>query len=446
MTGWVREINEEGSKMKEKWNNLTNLSEKGTTLRQELLAGLVSFFTIVYIIAVNSSILADAGIPMEAAVCATILTSAAGCLVMGIWGNVPLILVPGMGVNAMFTYTFVHSMGLTWQEALAVVFFAGLLFAVIAFTPLSHILATAIPNSLKDAISVGLGLFLALLGLEKSQLIIRGEHSLISLGDISSPEIIAFILTLILAVILFLRNVPANFLITIFVGTIIAWMFGLVDFSSLKAGSGSSSSNYGTVFGAMSFSSMTSITFWIAVFSLTMVLVFENIGLISGQLGQLKQTDKYNKAFRVTSISAMLSGIFGSSPTVSTVETAAGITAGGRTGITSIVSGLLFLLSIFFIPFVTIIPNSAIAPILVIIGGLMLQNVKSINFEDLSEVIPAFFIIIMIPFSYSIADGIAFGFIAYPITKLVVGKASQVSIPLYIIAGLFLLNFILQGV
>ncbi|WP_145523859.1 NCS2 family permease [Virgibacillus sp. SK37] len=432
--------------MKEKIKNLTNLSEKGTTMKQEILAGFVSFFTIVYIIAVNSTILADAGIPMQAAVWATILTCVAGCLIMGIWGNLPLILVPGMGVNAMFSYTFVHSMGLTWQEALAVVFIAGLLFVIIAFTPLSDILTTAIPSSLKDSISVGLGLFLALLGLEKSQLVVRGEHSLISLGDISSPTVLAFILTLILAVILFLRNIPANFLITIFVGTIIAWMFGLVDMSSLKNGFGSSSGDYGSVFGAMSFGNIASNTFWIAVFSLTMVLVFENIGLISGQLGQLNQNEKYGKAFRVTSISAVLSGIFGSSPTVSTVETAAGITAGGRTGITSIVTGLLFLLSIFFIPFVTIIPSSAIAPILIIIGGLMLQNVKSINFDDLSEVIPAFFIIIMIPFTYSIADGIAFGFIAYPIAKLVVGKASQVSIPLYIISGLFLLNFILHGV
>ncbi|MFB4473465.1 NCS2 family permease [Oceanobacillus caeni] len=432
--------------MKEKIKNLTNLSEKGTTMKQEILAGFVSFFTIVYIIAVNSTILADAGIPIQAAVWATILTCVAGCLIMGIWGNLPLILVPGMGVNAMFSYTFVHSMGLTWQEALAVVFIAGLLFVIIAFTPLSDILTTAIPSSLKDSISVGLGLFLALLGLEKSQLVVRGEHSLISLGDISSPTVLAFILTLILAVILFLRNIPANFLITIFVGTIIAWMFGLVDMSSLKNGFGSSSGDYGSVFGAMSFGNIASNTFWIAVFSLTMVLVFENIGLISGQLGQLNQNEKYGKAFRVTSISAVLSGIFGSSPTVSTVETAAGITAGGRTGITSIVTGLLFLLSIFFIPFVTIIPSSAIAPILIIIGGLMLQNVKSINFDDLSEVIPAFFIIIMIPFTYSIADGIAFGFIAYPIAKLVVGKASQVSIPLYIISGLFLLNFILHGV
>lgn len=426
--------------------DLTNLASKGTSWKQEVLAGFVSFFTIVYIIAVNSSILSDAGIPVEAAVWATILTSVVGCLIMGIWGNAPLILVPGMGVNAMFTYTFVSTMGLTWQEALAVVFVSGIFFAIIAFTPLSSILSTAIPESLKASINVGLGLFLALIGLEKSRLIVRGEHSLVGLGDISSPTVLAFLITFIVALILFLRNVPANFLVTIFLGTGIAWGFGLIETSQLQGGFELSAGDYLSVFGAMSFGSITSFTFWVAVFSLTMVLVFENIGLISGQLKELNQSKSYNKAFRITSISTIFSGIFGSSPTVSTVETAAGIAAGGRTGLTSIVTAMLFALSIFFIPFVSIIPNSAIAPILIIIGGLMLQNVKSIELRDLSESIPAFLTIIMIPFSYSIADGIAFGFIAYPIAKLVVGKGHQVSMPLYIIALLFLINFVFQGI
>lgn len=431
--------------LKEKINELTNVYERGSTIKREILAGIVSFFTIVYIIAVNSTILADAGIPVEAAVWATILTSVAGCLIMGIWGNLPLILVPGMGVNAMFTYTFVHSMGLSWQEALAVVFLSGLFFVMIAFTKLSRILASSIPSSLKDAISVGLGLFLALIGLEKSQIIVKGEHSLVSLGNIGSPEVIAFLLTFVIAIILFLRNVPAHFLITIIAGTGIAWLLGLVDSSGIGQ-FGITFGDYGQVFAGMSFMSIASISFWIAIFSLTMVLVFEHIGLLSGQVSQIDQPEKYEKSFRVSSISTVFSSLFGSSPTVSTVETAAGIAAGGRTGITAIVTGLLFLLSIFFIPFVKLIPGSAIAPILIIIGGLMLQNIKNINLQDISEGLPAFLIIIMIPFSYSIADGIAFGFIAYPIVKLVVGKANQVSSPLYIIAGLFLINFMLQGV
>ncbi|MFD1849302.1 NCS2 family permease [Oceanobacillus bengalensis] len=430
--------------MFQKYINKFGVYDKGSTIKKEVLAGVISFFTIVYIIVVNSSILADAGIPAEAAIWATILTSFVGCLLMGFGANVPLILVPGMGVNAMFTYTFVHSMGLTWQEALAVVFISGILFIIIAFTKLSGILATAIPSSLKHAISVGLGLFLALIGLEKSGMIIRGDYSLISLGNIGSPEVLAFLITLATAVVLFLRNVPGSFLITIFLGAIIAWMFGLIDISQLGVFE-ISMGDYSEVIGAMSFERIMSMTFWIAIFSLTMVLVFENIGLISGQVNQAEQPDKYTPAFRVGAISTMLSGFFGSSPTVSTVEGSAGITAGGRTGITSIVTGMLFLLSVFFIPFIKLIPDSAIAPILVIIGGLMLQDIKNIDLQDLSEGFPAFLIIIMIPFSYSIADGIAFGFIVYPLAKLAVGKANQVSVPLYIIAGLFLLNFMLHG-
>lgn len=429
--------------MKEKLNQITGMYDKGSNLKREILAGLISFFAIVYIIVVNATILSDAGIPIEGAIWATILTSMIGCFIVGFGANVPLILVPGMGVNAMFTYTFVHAMGLTWQEALAVVFVSGIVFIVICFTPLAKILTTSIPNSLKEAISVGLGLFLAFIGLEKSQIIVRGEHSLIALGDIGSLEVVAFLITFVIALGLFLRNIPGHFLITIIIGTITAWLFGLIDTSQMEESS-LSFAEYSVVFNAMSFEKIMSITFWIAVFSLTMVLVFENIGLVSGQIKQAKQDKQYDPAMRSVSVSAMLSGVFGSSPTVSTVEGAAGIAAGGRTGITSIVTGLLFLAASLFIPLIKIIPISAITPILIIIGGLMVLNIKNINLEDLSEALPAYLIIIMIPFTYSIADGMAFGFIAYPLAKLAVGKANEVSMPLYIIALLFLINFLLQ--
>lgn len=432
--------------MKEKLNHLTGMYDRGSNLTREIQAGLISFFAIVYIIVVNATILSDAGIPIEGAVWATIITSMAGCLIVGFGANVPLILVPGMGVNAMFTYTFVHAMGLSWQEALAAVFVSGIVFVLISFTRLAHVLAASIPNTLKEAISVGLGLFLAFLGLEKSQIIVRGEHALLALGDIGSLEVLAFLLTFIIALGVFLRNIPGHFLITIFAGTMIAWLFGLIDTGQMEA-SGLSLSDYAGVFNAMSFEGIMSITFWIAVFSLTMVLVFENIGLVSGQIKQAAQSDdKFAPAMRSVSVSAMLSGLFGSSPTVSTVEGAAGIAAGGRTGITSIVTGLLFLAASLFIPLIKLIPGSAISPILIIIGGLMVLNIKNINFHDLSEAFPAFLIITMIPFTYSIADGMAFGFIAYPLAKLAVGKAKEVSMPLYIIALLFLINFLLQAI
>lgn len=412
-----------------------------TTLKREMMAGMISFFTIVYIIAVNGTILAEAGIPIEAGIIATILTCVVGCWLMGFWANAPIILVPGMGINAMFTYTLVHSMGLSWQEALGVVVISGVIVTVISFTKLSQLLLEAIPNSLKHAITVGLGLFLTLIGLEKGGLVTKGDNSLLALGDVTSPYVIATILSVILAVILFMRNVPANFLISMIVSTGIAAALGVVSFSDV-GGNALPLDTYASLFGAVSFAKIGEFTFLVAVFSLTMVLLFENIGLINGHLSMIKRPDKFKRSFQANGISVLTSGLFGTSPTVSTVESAAGIAAGGRTGVTAIVTGSLFLLSIFAIPFIKIIPGSAIAPILIIIGVLMLQSVKQIDFQDLSEGFPAFLVIVMIPFSYSIADGIAFGFIAYPLVKLALGKAKEVSAPLYVIAALFFLTFL----
>ncbi|WP_139492518.1 NCS2 family permease [Brevibacillus dissolubilis] len=415
-----------------------------TSVKQELLAGTIGFITIVYIIAVNSSILSEAGIPLEAAMLATIISSFAGCVLMGLWGNAPIMLVPGMGINAMFTYTLVQSMGLSWQEALAVVFVSGILFTVVAVTRLSETLTVAIPASLKDAITVGLGLFLTLIGLEKGGLVIRGEHSLIALGHMGDPYVLTTLGTLFITVFLFMRNVPANFLISIVLGTGLAVLTGTVDISGIGT-SGISLGDYSQVIGAMSFAKIGTLTFWVAVFSLTMVLVFENIGLVHGHLSMTNTPDKFRRSLQSNALSAISCGLFGTSPTVSTVESAAGIAAGGRTGLTAVTSGVLFLVAVLVLPIIKLVPGSAIAPVLMIIGTLMLSNVKNIDFGDLSEGFPAFLVIVMIPFTYSIADGIAFGFIAYPLLKVVLGKSRDVSRPLYVIALLFLLHFALQS-
>ena len=430
--------------MKKNWlNQLFKLEQNETNVKREVVAGMISFVTIVYIIAVNSLILSEAGIPLEAGILATIFISFVGCLLMGLWANVPILLVPGMGINALFSYTIVQSMGISWQEALAVVFVSGLLFMFLAFSRFSKTLSESIPQSLKEAITVGLGLFLMLIGLEKGGIVEKGTNSIIALGDLGEPQVLATILTLLIAIILFIRNVPGNFLITVIVGSVIAWLFGLIDFQPSEAES-FSLSDYMDVFGAMSFDNILSITFWIAVFSLTMVLVFENIGIIHGQVSFVNRPEKFARAFQATSISAMLSGLFGTSPTVPAVESTAGMAAGGRTGLTAVTTGFLFLLSAFFIPVIKLIPNSAIAPILLIIGGLMLQNIRNLDLDDLSESFPAIFIIALIPFTYSIADGIAVGFILYPIIKVAIGKAKEVSAALYVIAGLFLFNFVFQ--
>ena len=417
------------------------LQENDTTVKREMTAGVVGFFTVVYIIAVNSLILSEAGMPLEAAIVATIAASVFGCLIMGFWGNVPILLVPGMGINALFSYTMVQSMGLSWQEALAVVFVSGVIFVVVAFTRFAKMLSAAVPYSLKEAITVGLGLFLMLIGLEKGGIVERGTSSILALGSLAEAQVLATVLTFLVAIVLFIRNVPGNFLITIVVGTVIASFFGLIDFGSMNESSINAAEAF-AVFGALSFGNILSMTFWVAVFSLTMVLVFENIGLVHGQVAFIERPEKFGRAFQATSVSAMTSGVFGTSPTVTTVESAAGMTAGGRTGLTTITAGLLFLVASFFIPVIKLIPDSAIAPILIIIGGLMLQNIKNLDMKDMTESFPALLIVALIPFTYSIADGIAFGFILYPILKIATGRGREVSPSLFVIASLFLANFV----
>lgn len=419
-----------------------HFSEYGTNGKREILAGVVGYFTIVYILIVNSLILSEAGIPINGAVIATILLSALSCVMIGLWANVPILLVPGMGVNALFAYTMVQGMGLSWQSALGAVFISGVIFVIIAFTKYSKLISDSIPSSIKEAISVGLGLFLMLIGLEKGGIITGGSSSIVALGDLSDPAVCATVLTFLLAITLFIKNVPGNFMITILAGSLIAYWFGTVQLSEIHF-SGIDTASYSDLFFSLSFLEANRIEFWISVFAMTMVLVFENIGLVHGHVDSINRQDAYKKSLQATSVSVLLSGIFGSSPTVATVETAAGIASGGRTGFTSVVTGVLFILSLLFIPVIKVIPDSAIAPILIIIGILMLGNIKKLNFSDLTESIPAIMIITIIPFTYSIADGMAFGFILYPFLKLVTGKAREVSAPMYVSAGMFIIYFII---
>lgn len=428
--------------MRKHVRKLFDLQGHGSTLKTEVMAGLVTFFATVYIVAVNASILADAGIPLEAGILATVLTAFVGCLLMGLWSNAPLVLVPGMGVNALFSYTLVHGLGLSWQEALAAVTVSGLLFTVIAFTRLANVLSEAIPSSLKEAITVGIGLLLTFIGLQKSGLIQPSDSTLVALGDLSSTGVWLTLLTLLITLVLFVRGVKGNFLISMVIGTVLALLAGSVSPAGM-AGSGFSLSSYVDVIGAVSFGSVGTVAFWVAVYSMTMVLVFENIGLLHGFLGE--RPEKFPRALQANAVSALTAGLFGTSPTVTTVESAAGLAAGGKTGITALTTGVLFLLTLGLTPLIKLIPSSAIVPILFVIGGLMIQNVKKIDFGDFTESFPAFLILALIPLTYSIVDGMAFGFIAYPLLKLATGRGKEVSGPLYAVSGLFLLYFVLHA-
>ncbi|WP_027963150.1 NCS2 family permease [Halalkalibacillus halophilus] len=414
---------------KQKWSN-------------EIIAGIIGYLTTVYIVVVNSTILSDAGIDREDAMIATILASTVGCLLMGFWARVPIIVIPGMGVNALFAYSIVQQYDFTYSQGLGVVIVAGSIFLITAITPLGEIFKKAIPDALKHGITIGLGLFLVLIGLENGNVIVSGEYSIIELGDFSSPAVIVSLLSLLVGIILFMKNVPANFLITMVIGTGIAYVFGVLDTEPTSI----TVDGVSDLFVLPTFDHMWQITFWIAVLPLAIVLIFESMGLLHGQLEMLDQHEKFNKANKSTAMSSLLSGFFGTSPTIPAAETAAVITAKAKTGLTSVVIGILFLATFFIIPYISLVPASAISPILIIVGVLMMQSIKHIQVDDLTEAFPTFLIMFMIPFTYSIADGMAFGFIAYPIVKIFANRKSEVTPLLLFISFLFLLEFIFKAI
>ncbi|MFC0090489.1 NCS2 family permease [Allobacillus sp. GCM10007491] len=408
---------------------------------REISAGLIGYLTTVYIVVVNSAILADAGLDMEFGMIATILASTLGCILMGIWAKLPLLIIPGMGVNALFTYSIVQQYDYSYGEGLGVVVIASLIFVITAFTPMGSYLSRAIPNTLKHGITIGLGLFLILIGLENAQLIVSGNHSIISLGDLSSPYVIVSLVTLLIGVLLFVKNVPANFLITMIVGTMLTFVFGLSEQEPISISLDSITDGWV----APEFHHIGQITFWAAVLPLALVLIFETIGILQGQVDMVGKPERYKVGSQSSSIAALFSGFFGTSPTIPAAENAAVIAAKGRTGLASVVAGILFLSTILLIPYISLIPANAISPILIIVGVLMMQNIKHINVNDLTEAFPMFLIMFMIPFTYSIADGMAFGFIAYPLIKYFTGNKEATTPILWVIAGLFVLEFIVKA-
>ncbi|KHL96725.1 permease [Paenibacillus sp. IHB B 3415] len=425
------------------WRDSVGLAP-GDNWKREWAAGILSYFASVYIVMVNAAILHDAGMPLRAGMVATLLTAITGCLLMAFGGKTPIIVVPGMGINAFFTYTLVHSMKLDWREALAVVVVTGVLFAIVAFTSLYRILSDAIPHNLQHAITVGIGLFLTFIGLQKSGIVIAHATTFVAIGHFSDPAVITSVVTLLLALVLFIRGTRGGLLISMLAGTGLAYLLGAAH-APENTESGHVFSGYGDVFASMEWSGFISLVFWIAVFLLLLIVVFENIGLISSQTLMIGRPERFKSSLRALSIANIAAGLFGSSPVVAAAESTAGIAAGGRSGLTSLVTGLLFGATFLFIPLLAYVPDSAIAPILIVIGGLMVQSVREMDLSDMTELFPAFLIMVMIPFTYSIVDGMAFGFITYPVVKLATGKGKDVPPALYGIAGLFVANFVLHA-
>ena len=410
-------------------------------IRREVVAGITGFFAISYIIIVNPMILADGGIPADLSVFATIFSSVIGCLIMAFYADAPIILTPGMGINAFFTYTVVASMGLAWQEALAISLVAAVLFAIVACTRLRTLLAAAVPASLKTAITVGIGLFLVEIGLEKAQLIRRGTNTIIELGDLTSPMVLLAIFGLVLSLAFYLRKVTGGFVLAILITSAVAWGLGLHDEQPLTIEL-SRLADYPALFAQFDFSQMLSLPFLLSVFSMAMIMIFESLGILEGIL---PDHAKFDRTFRGSAAAALLSSFLGTSPTVVAAESATGIASGERKGIMALTSAVLFLGAMLFVPLLSFVPQAAIAPVIIITGAMMMQNLAHMDFSDFTEWFPAFLIVVLIPLTGSISTGLAFGFTAWPLLKFLGGERREVHVVSACLGVLFFFNLVCQA-
>ncbi|WP_099206058.1 NCS2 family permease [Scatolibacter rhodanostii] len=464
------------------------LKENNTKVSTEILAGLTTFFAMAYILFVNPSMLSQTGIPYGAVFLATIFASVAGTLVMGLFANVPYAQAPGMGLNAFFTFTVCFTLKFTWQQALAMVFICGLINVIITVTKIRKLLITAIPESIQHAIGGGIGIFIAYIGLKNAGLfqftadpgtyitagetVIANSSIVPALVDFSQPAQIYAIVCIVLMIVLLVLKVPGAIFISIIAGTLIGIPFGLVNLGNIGISSsiGQSFTELGTTFGAAFgpegiqslFSDAGKIPLVLmTIFAFSLSDTFDTIGTFIGtgrRTGIFSEEDqkalenstgfksKMDKALFADSVATSVGAIFGTSNTTTYVESAAGIGAGGRTGLTSVVTACMFLLSIVLAPVIGIVPAQATAPALIVVGIMMLASFADIKWGDFEEAVPAFFATIFMGFAYSISYGMAFGFIFYCIVKIVRGKAKEIHPIIWGTTALFILNFVLLAI
>ncbi|WP_058989821.1 NCS2 family permease [Anaerococcus rubeinfantis] len=427
-------------------NKIFRLKEHKTDVKTEIMAGITTFMTMSYILAVNPQILGDAGMDKGAVFTATIISSIIAIIIMAFYANLPFALAPGMGLNAFFTYTVVMTMGKSWEFALAAVFIEGIIFILLTFFNVREAIFNAIPRSLKTAVSVGIGLFIALIGLLNSTVIVKNDIGL-GLGNLVSKESFIFFIGLLIMAVLTARKTKGALLIGIVISTIIALFTGVSKIP--EGGLIQLPPSLSPIFLKLDLSSVFSLEMFSVVFAFLFVDLFDTVGTLTGvatKAGMLNENGELPNAGRALladSIGTTLGSILGTSTVTTFVESATGVAEGGRTGLTALSTGFCFFLSIFFYPLITIIPAQATAAALVMVGLFMIDSIVDINFGDFTESFPAFMTIIMMPFAYSIAEGIAFGMISYASVKLLTGKGKEVSPLVYVLALVFLLRYML---
>ena len=426
--------------------------EKGSTVRTELLAGMTTFIAMAYILFVNPNILADAGIPKEAAIASTIWIAALASLAMGIFANYPVALAPGMGLNAFFAYYVCGVLGLHWTVALGAVFFSGVLFLILTVGGIRQAIINAVPRDLKYAISVGIGLFIAFIGLKGTGLIVENSATYVSLGHVTAPTTLLSLFGLLLTAALMARNVHGSILIGIFVTTILAMILGMTPApKGITDIVSTSLPHMGETFGQLDLAGAWHYGLVSIIFTFTVVELFDNMGTLIGLTTKAKMVrpdghiENIDKALTTDAVGTMVSAMFGTSTVTSYIESAAGIAAGGRTGLTAVAAGVLFLAALLFTPLIGLVPAFATAPALILVGALLMSEVGKIDFSDFTNALPVFLTIIMMPLTSSIANGFAFGFISYTVMKLCAGQYKKVSWIMYIVSIAFLINLALRS-
>lgn len=422
------------------------LTQSGTTVRTELLAGLTTFLTMVYIIFVNPSILGDAGMPKESVFVATCLVAALGTAVMGLYANYPIAMAPGMGLNAYFAYAVVLGMGIPWPAALGAVFMSGCLFILVSLLGLRGMIVNGIPKSMRVAITVGLGMFLALIALKNAGMVVASPATLVKAGDLHKPEAIMAIVGFFAIVALDRLRVKGAILIGIVLVTVLSFFFGGNTYNGIFSAPPSIEP---TLF-KLDIAGALSVGIMNVVLVFFLVELFDATGTLMGvarRAGLLVEgkMDRLNKALLADSGAIVAGSVLGTSSTTAYLESASGVQAGGRTGLTALTVAVLFLACLFIAPLAGVVPAYATAPALLFVACLMLSDLGEVEWGDSTESIPAAVTALVMPFTFSIAEGIAFGFISYAVLKLLTGRAREVAPVVWVIAALFTFKIVVIG-
>ena len=417
-----------------------------TTVRTEIVAGITTFLTMSYILAVNPTMFGELdGMPVGSVFTSTALAAIVGCLAMAFVGKLPFGLAPGMGLNAFFVYTVCMGMGYSWQFALTAVLIEGIIFIILTLTNLREAIVNAIPMSLRNAIGAGIGLFIAFIGLKSAGVVVDDGATLVALGNITSGSALLAFIGLVITGFMYSRNVPGAILLGIIITMIIGIPLGVTEFKGIV----SAPESIAPIFCQFEFDQIFSVDMLVVVFTFFFIDMFDTVGTLVGVCTKAKMIDengniyRVKQAFMADSIATTLGAMLGTSTTTTYVESAAGVAQGGRSGLTALVVGGCFVIAMFFSPLFLSIPSAATAPALIIVGLLMAEQIKNVDFDDFSESIPAFVCMLMMPLTYSISNGILIGMITYVLMNMICGKFKKLSPAMYILAILFIMKYVL---